>query len=196
MSGRRAVILGCFGLSASAMVRRRLSPTKVPFPKDQSIPGSPPGLPTHRNLRRDTLACPNDHPHDLPALSFSTGTPASPPEGSITLITKPDRRGPPSLPEHFYRQTGIPFPACPRFACDAQSSIHDPRFSIHRPRFAIRTTIPYLQYTMLGEFQCAGQNQGRDGGKLWNPGVAQRSGGEFQCAGAPCGDSGIVDRAW
>jgi hypothetical protein len=42
------------------------TPTKVPFPtaavvprhwpKDQSIPGSPPGDPTHRNLRRDTLA--------------------------------------------------------------------------------------------------------------------------------------------
>ena len=141
MSGSRAVILGCFGLSASAMVRRRLSATKVPFPTaagvpnhwptDQSIPGSPPGAPTHRNLRRDTLACPNLHPYDLPALSFSTGTPASPPEGSITLITKPDRRGPPSLPDHFYRLTGFPFPHVP-----GSPAMHNPRSMIHdsRPR--------------------------------------------------------------
>ena len=136
MSGSRAVILGCFGLSASAMVRRRLSATKVPFPTaagvpnhwptDQSIPGSPPGAPTHRNLRRDTLACPNFHPYDLPALSFSTGTPASPPEGSITLKTKPDRRGTPSPADHFYQLTGIPFPPV-----HGSSAMHNPRSMIH-----------------------------------------------------------------
>ena len=89
------------------------------------MPGCP-GAPTHRNLRRDTLACPNDHPHDLPALSFSTGTPASPPEGSITLKTKPDRRGTPSPADHFYQLTGIPFPPVP-----GSSAMHNPRSMIH-----------------------------------------------------------------
>ena len=40
---------------------------------------------------------------------------------------------------------------CLRFAGDAQSSIHDPRFSTHGPRVAIRTTITYLQSTMLDQ---------------------------------------------
>ena len=142
VSGSRAVILGCFGLSASAMVRRRLSATKVPFPTaagvpnhwptDQSIPGSPPGAPTHRNRRRDNLACPNFHPYDLSALIFSTGTPASPPEGSITLKTKPDRRGTPSPADHFYPLTRIPFP--PAFGLPA---MHNSRSRICDPGSAI-----------------------------------------------------------
>ena len=186
VSGRRAVILGCFGLSASAMVRRRLSATKVPFPTaagvpnhwptDQSIPGSPPGAPTHRNLRRDTLACPNFKPYDLPALNFSTGTPASPPEGSITLITKPDRRGPPSPADHFYRLTGFPFPHVPGSPAmhNPRSMIHDLAPTAHDSRSAPRSPICNLRCS-INDPRITAQS----------PGTSEINAGSLSHAGIP-----------
>ena len=125
VSGRRAVILGCFGLSA---------------------------------------------------LNFSTGTPASPPEGSITLITKPDRRGPPSPADHFYRLTGFPFPHVPGSPAmhNPRSMIHDLAPTAHESRSAPRSPICNLRCS-INDPRITAQS----------PGTSEINAGSLSHAGIP-----------
>ena len=69
------------------------------------------------------------------------------PEGSITLKTKPDRRGTPSPADHFYQLTGIPFPPVRRSSAmlNPRSMIHDLASTAHDSRSAPRSPICNLR---------------------------------------------------